>query len=547
MLGDNIKALPQGLSLISFVISSILLLIWIFVPSLKEYSAITMKANSASCLVLASIALAILKEPSTKNNRIQFFIARACSAAVFLIGLLTTIQYFAQIDLGIDQLIVTDFLNEESRTYPGRMSPIASICFVMLGLGLFFLKTPSEKTKGIHLSSMFFLPLSILSFFTTIGYLYGEQTFYKVGPYIRISPITAGLIFMLCLGGFIANPTEGPVKTLLSRGLGGLTSRKLLPFVTALPLALGLLRTKGEELGWYDLQLGVSIYAMALVLILLSMLLFVSNQLDEFYFREIELKEKEQYTSNKIKETAERLAEAVKARDEFLSISSHELKTPLTSLRLQAQLMKRSIQSNSFREYTDEQMYKIVDQTDRQVTRLNRLIDDMLDITRIRSGKFSINKEKFDFADLVTETVARLKPMFEEAKASVPVIERRDSSIGYWDKMRIEQVMNNLLLNALRYGEGRPISVNLIRYESALRISIQDQGIGIDKERLDKIFDRFERAISANEISGLGLGLFIVRQIVQAHGGRAWGESELGQGSTFHFELPLLRDEPFTS
>ncbi len=539
VLGEKIRVLPKALSIASFIPSFILLYIWTFVPSLKEFSALTMKANSSLCLVLASIALYFLRDASPTNNNIKIKIGQLCAFLVFLVGFLTTLEYFAGFNFNIDEMVATDFSNEESKNYPGRMSPIASICFVLLGLGLFFLKTPSEKTLRVHFSSMLFLPLSILSFFTTIGYLYGEQTFYKVGPYIRISPLTSILMFMLCIGGFIANPKDGPVRTLLSTGLGGLTARRLLPFVTILPLAMGLLRTKGEELGWYSFQLGISMYASFLVLILLSMLLFVSNQLDEIYFREIELKEKEQLAARKVKDTAERLAEAVKARDEFLSISSHELKTPLTSLRLQAQLMKRSIQNNSFRQYTDEQMYKVVDQTDRQVTRLNRLIDDMLDITRIRSGKFSINKEKFDLADLVNETVLRLKLMFEEANASPPEIVQKDSSVGYWDKMRIEQVMNNYLLNALRYGEGKAIRVKVIKLSDAVRVSIEDHGIGIEKKRLEQIFDRFERAISANEISGLGLGLFIVRQIVQAHSGKAWGESEPGKGSTFYFELPL--------
>lgn len=543
ILGEKIKELPRILTLVCFILSSFLLLMWLAVPSLKPYWAYMIKVNSAFSIVLASLALYFLISFPSK----YLWLSRILSFVVFLVGFLTTIEYSFHFNFGIDEFLSTDYLNEESRSFPGRMSPIAAICFILLGVGLFFMKPSNQPKKGVDITSAFLLPLTILSFFTMVGYLYGEKTFYQVGAYIRISPITSGLLFTLCIAAFVANPTRGPARILLSTGLGGMTARRLLFFVTILPLVLGLLRMKGEELGWYNLQLGISVYAVILVLVLLSMLLYVSNQLDEIYFRELDLKEKEQKASKKIKETADRLAGAVAARDEFLSISSHELKTPLTSLRLQSQLIKRSIYNNTFRKLTDEQMFQSFDQIDKQVTKLNRLIDDMLDITRIRSGKLSINKEKFDLSDLVVETVERIKPMFSEANASLPVVVKKESVVGYWDKIRIEQVLINLLSNALRYGEGNPIEIEVTKNSKMACVMIKDQGIGIGKELLNVIFNRFERAISANEISGLGLGLFIVREIIQAHQGQVWVKSELGQGASFYFEIPLLGDETLTS
>ena len=234
-----------------------------------------------------------------------------------------------------------------------------------------------------------------------------------------------------------------------------------------------------------------------------------------------------------------RMQDAVTARDEFLSIASHELKTPLTSLTLQAQLHERAIKRGDPRAYGKERVDAIVKQTEKQVTRLTRLVDDMLDVSRIRAGKLRIQPETFTLGEVVTETVERLRGQFEKAGYAAPSLEIREACVGTWDRMRIEQVVSNLLTNAIRYGNKKPIAVNVGCSDSVARLEVRDQGIGIAPEAQGKIFDRFERAINANEVSGLGLGLFISRQIVSAHGGKISVESELGKGSVFIVELPL--------
>jgi PAS domain S-box-containing protein len=235
----------------------------------------------------------------------------------------------------------------------------------------------------------------------------------------------------------------------------------------------------------------------------------------------------------------EELALALEARDEFLSIASHELKTPLSSLKLQAQLMKRGIARQDGRIYEPARVARLVDETDRQTERLTRLIDDMLDIARIRTGRLSIHPEPMALDELVREVVERMRPQLVAAGTHVG-LECAERVEGQWDRLRIEQVLTNLLTNAQRYGEKKPVTVRLERRDSQAHLSVRDQGLGVPPESQERIFERFERGISANEVSGLGLGLFITRQIVEAHGGRIWVESEgLGDGSTFHVELPL--------
>lgn len=233
------------------------------------------------------------------------------------------------------------------------------------------------------------------------------------------------------------------------------------------------------------------------------------------------------------------LHEALFYRDEFLSIASHELKTPLTSLKLQSQLFKRSVSRKDPEAYSIQRVNRLVDESDRQVSRLVRLVDDMLDISRIRTGKLSLSEEKFDIAEVTLEVVERLRPVFAETNRKVPMILRNDSCQVYCDRMRIEQVLSNLLSNAYRYGNGEDVHIEVIKGDE-VEISVKDHGIGIAPHNTEKIFNRFQRAIPASEVSGLGLGLFIAKQIVESHGGKISVESELGRGSKFTIKLPVV-------
>lgn len=234
----------------------------------------------------------------------------------------------------------------------------------------------------------------------------------------------------------------------------------------------------------------------------------------------------------------QKLLEAIRARDEFLSIASHELKTPLTSLKLQSQIFSRSASKGVESIYERSHIHQLIDQTNNQVNRLNRLVDDMLDVSRIRTGRLTLIKESFDLCELTTEILERLREQFANAHYEFPTIVLCKHAHGEWDKMRIEQVIINLLTNAIRYGMGKPIHIAIEADDNTVRFTIEDKGMGIDHKDREKIFHRFERAISANEISGLGLGLFISKQIILAHKGEIWVESMLGNGSTFIFELP---------
>ena len=230
--------------------------------------------------------------------------------------------------------------------------------------------------------------------------------------------------------------------------------------------------------------------------------------------------------------------DAIRVRDDFLSIASHELKTPITTLQLQIQSLLRRADSGSV-----DGLSTRLAAAERQVERLTALINDLLDISRITGGRLDLNLEEVDLSSVVREVVARFEEPLTKAGCRLTV-SGLDAQRGTWDRLRLDQIVTNLLSNAMKYGTGQPIEITVTGTPDAVRLEVRDHGIGIEPEHQSRIFDRFERAVSGRHYGGLGLGLWIVRQIVDALGGSIRVRSAAGEGSTFLVELP--RTQPQT-
>ncbi|MCJ8210861.1 PAS domain-containing sensor histidine kinase [Mucilaginibacter sp. RS28] len=223
--------------------------------------------------------------------------------------------------------------------------------------------------------------------------------------------------------------------------------------------------------------------------------------------------------------------ESEKKKDEFISIASHELKTPLTTVKAFFQILKKSLQP-------EDAGYKFVGKATGQLDRLERLINDLLDVSRINAGKMIYNAEEFDFSSAVSDSVESIQQMFPDYEI---VVERSDRVTYKGDRLRIEQVINNFLTNAIKYSpDNKKIVLRSEVNQDNIIVSVQDFGIGIAPEYLLNLFERYYRIDNTSmRFQGLGLGLFISSEIIKRHNGSFWIESEPGKGSTFFFLLPI--------
>jgi signal transduction histidine kinase len=223
-------------------------------------------------------------------------------------------------------------------------------------------------------------------------------------------------------------------------------------------------------------------------------------------------------------------------RDEFISIASHELKTPLTPVLIHLQVLQKLLGGSALAPPRPEKLVQSVNSIEKQLRRFALLVENLLDVSRIRLGKLQIRFEPgVDLGEVIEKTAGQ----FQGVSPSVIDLRLEGDLKGNWDRMRLEQVVTNLMSNAIRYGEGKRILVGARNDGDSVEIFCRDEGVGIPKDAQEKIFQRFERVSKIESYGGLGLGLFIVRQIVSQHGGSIWVESEPGKGSTFLVRLPL--------
>ena len=231
-----------------------------------------------------------------------------------------------------------------------------------------------------------------------------------------------------------------------------------------------------------------------------------------------------------------RAEEALRIRDEFFSVASHELKTPLTALHLELYGMRAPIEKTG-----DERLGGKLARASRSADRLSRLIEMLLDVSRIATGRLTLKLDRVDLREAMQQIAETMQGMAAQANCDFSFHPSPDAQpmVGNWDRLRIEQVVMNLLANAFKYGAGRPVTLSLSREGEQAIVEVRDHRPGIPPGDLDRIFERFERATTLQNHGGLGLGLYVSREIVQAHGGSIAGRTLPDGGACFTVRLPL--------
>ena len=238
-----------------------------------------------------------------------------------------------------------------------------------------------------------------------------------------------------------------------------------------------------------------------------------------------------------LNQTQQELQRSLKMRDEFMSLVAHELRTPLNTLFLETQMRSLQVKRGNTAAFAPQQMEAMVQRDERQIKSMIRLIDDMLDVSRMRSGKLSIRPAQVELMSLLERIVSDLSLQAATTGSSLTLLPHEPVS-GCWDEFRVEQVIVNLLTNALRYGCGQPVEVSVERDGACARIDVRDGGKGIAPADLERIFEPYERGARNGEPKGLGLGLYISRQLAISHAGELRVTSSAGQGSVFSLLLP---------
>ncbi len=225
------------------------------------------------------------------------------------------------------------------------------------------------------------------------------------------------------------------------------------------------------------------------------------------------------------------LRRSIDARDAFVAVASHELRTPLSALTLQVGLCERQLASSGGRA---DAVPATLSRIARATGRLTELVERLLDTSALRHGPVELRREELDLVALARESAEELGASGAEIRIDAP-----GPVVGSWDRVRIRQVLANLVGNAIKFGPGQPVDVAISASDGAARVAVRDRGIGIAPEAQARIFERFERAVPTRNYGGFGLGLWFVREAVEAHGGRVAVASAPGEGATFTVELPI--------
>ena len=479
-------------------------------------TGISIQPNSALAVTFAGASLLALNAGRTR-------LARAAGLVVALIGSATLFEWTTGIALGIDSLLL--FGREWGRVgvvAPGRMGPPGSLSWTLIGCAL-VLASVAPTTAAYHLRRRVAVVLGLatlsLGLTSLVAYLYGADTLYTMPRLTIIALQTATFVVAVSAGVIAIIGERDPTRLLLDETSAGALARQALWVILLLPMGLGWLRVRGQDAGLFDTAFGSTLRSISEIILLSAMVWWA---LGVVRAREMALRE------------------ADRRKDEFLATLAHELRNPLAPMLNAIAILNGSATTAAEAGWAR-------DVIERQMHHMTRLIDDLLDVSRISRGTIDLKRTRADLAKVIRAAVETSRPVIEERTHRLEIDLPTEPIILDADVTRLAQVFANLLNNAAKYtGPGGQISIRARRVEREAVVTVADTGIGISREQLPHIFEMFAQLNhgSGDGSAGLGVGLTLVRQLLALHGGTIVAQSGgPGMGSEFIVSIPIHADQ----
>jgi signal transduction histidine kinase/ActR/RegA family two-component response regulator len=509
---------------------------WIFgIEALKSIvGTITMKANMAVALICCGASLAASVRRPLRLNAWAFSLAAFAS----LIGGLTLIEHLSGLNLAIDELLFTEAPGAAATTSPGRMGPNGATSLLLAGAALALLQR--NTSAAIRRSQMLAAAVAVLATIPLAGYAYGATQLYDIARYTGIAFSTAVSLLALSIGILLVRPTSALMAAFSASGPGGVLARRLLLPAIVLPLALGYIRVLGQNADLYDTGLGTALFAIALITVFVSLIWHTTLQLNAV---DAERQHAEQARIDLLERERQArmdLEHANRLKDHFLATLSHELRTPLNAILGYARMLRTG-------GIPVDERSRAIEIIERNALAQNQLVDDLLDMSRMTTGRIRLDKRVVPIIAPLQEAMESVRPVAEAKGIVFDVKADVFTAHVHGDEGRLRQVFWNILSNAVKFTarDGR-VYVEVTERDASIRVTVRDTGSGIDPKFLPHIFEPFRQADggSTRAHNGLGLGLTICKQLTELHDGSVIADSDgPGRGATFTVQLPRYAAE----
>ncbi len=477
---------------------------------------VSIQPNAALLIMLSGAAVVLVQQRAWR-------VVTLLGGLIGVCGLLILMQYVVDADFGINEfLLFGRTWGQETTVTPGRVGPPASISFILIGTALVLLGRagqPPGRPRLRRYVPLLGVAISVFMIFSLLGFVFQARQFYTIPWLTAIALPTSTMLLAVGTGLILSVPERDPMRLLGEASGAGFLARMAIPALAIIIPLFIWLRVQGFDAGYYDVGTSRALGALAVGTATISIL----------WIALVTLRRQE-----------EALRAEDRRKDEFLAMLAHELRNPLAPLTNALTILDLS-------KGNEEAAREARAMMSRQLKQLVRLVDDLLDLSRIRRGAVKVRKERVELQPILNEAVEAIRPVLLEASQQLSVQCPQEPVWLEVDRVRLTQVVSNLLSNASRYSSsGTPIELAASCGGRYLVISVKDRGSGIPPDRLDAVFEMFNQINPPQRASGgLGIGLYLVRRFVEMHGGTVTAHSDgVLRGSEFVVRLPVVVQAP---